>query len=95
MGRSTRPGSSVSCPGLACIATIEAASARSTCPDSSCRGADIIRPVAVTPTLEGVAVLALIVVARTFLGFSLEVEFYGRWPWQSAKSESETETSPE
>jgi uncharacterized membrane protein len=44
--------------------------------------ADIIRTVAVRPTLEGVAVLGLIVLIRTFLSFSLEVELYGRWPWQ-------------
>lgn len=54
--------------------------------------ADIIRTVAVEPTLEGVAVLALIVIVRTFLSFSLEVELYGRWPWQRAESESESRT---
>ncbi|MFD1714134.1 DUF1622 domain-containing protein [Amnibacterium flavum] len=44
--------------------------------------ADIIRTVAVTPTLESVGVLGLIVVIRTFLSFSLELEITGRWPWQ-------------
>lgn len=44
--------------------------------------ADIIRTVAVTPTLASVLVLALIVVIRTFLSFSLELEITGRWPWQ-------------
>ncbi|MFE5672364.1 DUF1622 domain-containing protein [Agromyces sp. NPDC056523] len=44
--------------------------------------ADIIRTVAVTPTLESVAVLALIVLIRTFLSWSLAVEITGRWPWQ-------------
>jgi uncharacterized membrane protein len=44
--------------------------------------ADIIRTVAVTPTLESVAVLAVIVAIRTFLSFSLELEITGRWPWQ-------------
>jgi uncharacterized membrane protein len=44
--------------------------------------ADIIRTVAVTPTLESVAVLAVIVLIRTFLSFSLELEITGRWPWQ-------------
>lgn len=43
---------------------------------------DIIRTVAVAPTLENLAVLALIVVIRTFLSFSLEMEVSGRWPWQ-------------
>jgi uncharacterized membrane protein len=45
--------------------------------------ADIIRTVAVQPSLENVAVLGLIVLIRTFLSFSLEVEIDGRWPWQS------------
>jgi uncharacterized membrane protein len=46
--------------------------------------ADIIRTVAVQPSLENVAVLGLIVLIRTFLSFSLEVEIDGRWPWQPA-----------
>ena len=44
--------------------------------------ADIIRTVAVTPNAQGVAVLAGIVLIRTFLSFSLELEITGRWPWQ-------------
>lgn len=44
--------------------------------------ADIIRTVAIDPTLESVAVLGIIVIIRTFLSFSLEVEIDGRWPWQ-------------
>jgi len=44
--------------------------------------ADIIRTVAVTPTLESVSVLGVIVLIRTFLSFSLELEITGRWPWQ-------------
>jgi uncharacterized membrane protein len=44
--------------------------------------ADIIRTVAVTPTFESVGVLAVIVLIRTFLSFSLELEITGRWPWQ-------------
>ncbi|MGG5173863.1 DUF1622 domain-containing protein [Pseudarthrobacter sp. J1763] len=46
--------------------------------------ADIIRTVAVTPTFESVGVLAIIVLIRTFLSFSLELEITGRWPWQKA-----------
>lgn len=49
--------------------------------------ADIINTVAVEPTLLSVAVLAAIVVVRTFLSFSLEVEIEGRWPWQRKKGE--------
>jgi uncharacterized membrane protein len=44
--------------------------------------ADIIRTVAVTPTVRSVVVLAGIVIIRTFLSFSLELEITGRWPWQ-------------
>jgi len=39
--------------------------------------------VAVTPTFTSAGVLGIIVVIRTFLSFSLEVELEGRWPWQS------------
>jgi uncharacterized membrane protein len=46
--------------------------------------ADIIRTVAVEPSLQNVAVLGLIVLIRTFLSFSLGVEIDGRWPWQRA-----------
>ena len=50
--------------------------------------ADIIRTVAVTPTLESVTVLGLIVVIRTFLSLALQREVEGRLPWQSEKSGS-------
>lgn len=43
---------------------------------------DIIRTVAVAPTLQNVAVLGLIVVIRTFLSMSLQLEVDGRLPWQ-------------
>jgi uncharacterized membrane protein len=49
--------------------------------------ADIIRTVAIDPMLESVLVLGLIVVIRTFLSFSLEVEIDGRWPWQKKAAE--------
>ncbi len=44
--------------------------------------ADIVRTVAITPTFNSVGVLGLIVVIRTFLSLTLEVETEGRWPWQ-------------
>ena len=47
---------------------------------------DIVRTVAATPTLTSVAILGAIVLIRTFLSFSLEVEVSGRWPWQSSKT---------
>lgn len=44
--------------------------------------ADIIHTVAVELTFESVGVLALIVLIRTFLSFTLDLELTGRWPWQ-------------
>ena len=49
--------------------------------------ADIIRTVAVQPSLQNVAVLGLIVLIRTLLSFSLEVEIDSRWPWRRAALE--------
>jgi uncharacterized membrane protein len=46
--------------------------------------ADIIRSVAIAPSFATVGVLGLIVVIRTFLSWSLELEISGRWPWQGA-----------
>jgi uncharacterized membrane protein len=46
--------------------------------------ADLIRTVAVAPTLENVAILGLIVLIRTFLSFSLEIEIEGIAPWRRA-----------
>ena len=44
--------------------------------------ADIINTVVVEMNLENVASLAIIVLVRTLLSFSLEAEIDGRWPWQ-------------
>ena len=44
--------------------------------------ADIIRSLALQITIQSVGLLAIIVLIRTFLSFSLEVETNGRWPWQ-------------
>ena len=44
--------------------------------------ADIIRTVAVDPTLESVATLGVIVVIRTFLSMALQVELDGHLPWR-------------
>ncbi len=46
---------------------------------------DIVRTVAASPSLTSVAILAAIVLIRTFLSFSLEVETTGRWPWQTKR----------
>ena len=44
--------------------------------------ADIIRSVAITPTLESVTILGIIIIIRTFLSVTMELEVSGRWPWQ-------------
>jgi uncharacterized membrane protein len=49
--------------------------------------ADIVRTVAIEPTLLSVAVLGLIVLIRTFLSFSLDVEIDGAWPWRRFQSD--------
>ena len=43
--------------------------------------ADIVRTIVVDPTFESVLVLAVIVMIRIVLSFSLEVEMDGVWPW--------------
>jgi uncharacterized membrane protein len=49
--------------------------------------ADVVRTVALEPTLSNVAVLGPLVLVRTFLSWTLTVEIEGRWPWQAQKSE--------
>jgi len=43
---------------------------------------DLIRTVVVAPTMQNVVVLGLIVLIRTFLSLSLQLEIEGRLPWQ-------------
>ena len=43
---------------------------------------DIIRSVAGTPTFTSIGILGLIVIIRSFLSFTFEMEVDGRWPWQ-------------
>ncbi len=46
--------------------------------------ADLVHTVAVEPTLTNVGVLGLIVIIRTVLSFSLEIEIEGMPPWRRA-----------
>lgn len=55
---------------------------------------DIVRTVAASPNLTDVAILASIVLIRTFLSFSLEVEISGRWPWQKRDTAAVQPASP-
>jgi len=52
--------------------------------------ADLLRTVAVTPTMESVGVLAIIVLIRTFVSFSLEIEIEGVPPWRRAVTSGAT-----
>ncbi|RKH44002.1 DUF1622 domain-containing protein [Corallococcus llansteffanensis] len=56
--------------------------------------ADILRTVSDQPTLNDVLVLGLIVLIRTFLSFTLEVELEGRWPWQQAREPASGAVTP-
>ena len=49
--------------------------------------ADIIGTVAIEPTFRNLGVLGLIVLIRTFLSFSLEVEIEGKLPWKQSDSD--------
>jgi uncharacterized membrane protein len=46
--------------------------------------ADLIRTIAVDPTLDNLLGLGLLVLIRTFLSFSLEIELDGVVPWRKA-----------
>ncbi|MFL5184236.1 MAG: DUF1622 domain-containing protein [Microvirga sp.] len=52
--------------------------------------ADIINTVAIEPTLQSLLILGGIVLIRTFLSFSLEVEIEGRWPWDRHKGDGDS-----
>ena len=54
--------------------------------------ADIISTVVLEQTLPAIGALALLVLVRTFLGWSVSLEIEGRWPWQ-AKNQAGPEAS--
>jgi uncharacterized membrane protein len=49
---------------------------------------DLIRTVTIDPDLKNVVVLGIIVLIRTFLSFSLEIEIEGSLPWRRALTRS-------
>lgn len=57
--------------------------------------ADIIRTVAISPTLESVGILSGIVLVRTFLSFSLDVELNGTWPWRRGSETADVSSDSE
>jgi uncharacterized membrane protein len=50
--------------------------------------ADIIRTVSIKLTIEGIGMLGMLILVRSFLGWSITVETEGRWPWQPAKNKT-------
>jgi uncharacterized membrane protein len=44
---------------------------------------DLVKTVALEPTLTNVVTLALLVLVRTFLNWSLVIEMERRWPWET------------
>lgn len=50
--------------------------------------ADIVRTVALTPSMQGLAGLAAIVAIRTLISWTLALELTGRWPWQGPRDRS-------
>jgi uncharacterized membrane protein len=57
--------------------------------------ADIIRSVVIDTTFASVGVLGLIVLVRTFLSWSLDVEINGEWPWQRTRLHKGEQPSPD
>jgi uncharacterized membrane protein len=56
--------------------------------------ADLIRTLAVQPTLENIGVLGLIVVVRILLGFALDIEIDGVLPWRKRESRAFSDHRP-
>jgi uncharacterized membrane protein len=50
--------------------------------------ADIVRTVALEATIANILGLALLVLIRTFLSWSIVLEIEGRWPWQTRAARS-------
>jgi len=49
--------------------------------------ADVIETITIDATFESLATIGILVLARTWLGWSLDVETEGCWPWQAARKE--------
>jgi uncharacterized membrane protein len=56
---------------------------------------DIIRSVVVDPTLLNILTLGLIVLIRTFLSMTLQLEVEGSWPWQRGSGTTASSQSNE
>ena len=56
--------------------------------------ADIVQTITIEATIESAAILGLIVLVRTFLSFSLEIELGGVLPWRRGATPSDEQTGP-
>ena len=56
--------------------------------------ADVIYTIAVEQSFASLGMLALLVVIRTFLSFSLQLELTGRWPWHGGGETPGSEEAP-
>jgi uncharacterized membrane protein len=54
--------------------------------------ADIVRTVALDTTTANILGLAMLVLIRTFLSWSIVVEIEGRWPWQKQTAATAAES---
>lgn len=57
--------------------------------------ADILKSVVLDPTVESMIVLGGIVIIRTFLSISLDVEINGHWPWETTRLAQEVQAEDE
>jgi uncharacterized membrane protein len=48
---------------------------------------DVVETITVKPTFTSLATLALLVVIRTIVSWTLSLEVEGHWPWQTVKGE--------
>ena len=44
---------------------------------------DVIETILVPPTFQSLAGLAFLLIVRTFVSWTLDLEIEGRWPWQT------------
>jgi uncharacterized membrane protein len=49
--------------------------------------ADVVRTVALDPSLKNIVALGALVLVRTFLSWAIILEIEGRWPWQRRAAE--------
>ena len=54
--------------------------------------ATILKTITLEETLESVSFLAIMVIIRTILGWTMVLEMTGRWPWQRPRPDAETST---